>query len=328
MKITVNEETNGMTVREYLKSVLKLSSGMIKRYKFREGGMTVNGSHVTVRYVLKNGDILMLCDEDRSEDTCPYMIPVDLPLGIIYEDSDICAVDKPPFMPAHPSHSHRLDTVANALAFKYSASPYVFRPVNRLDRDTSGIMLTANNRLAASRLYASMVRGDIVKLYIAVLDRAPEPSESIIDKYMRRLEGSVIERRIAESGEDGAKRAVTLYKTLFCDSSSGRCAVMCAPVTGRTHQLRVHLASIGCPICGDTMYGSSDDAINRQALHAAYIAFPHPSEKKTVSLMSPLPKDMQSLLGNDAEKIESIFSGSLTDSLCEYIKSLKKQEGV
>lgn len=321
-EILIDERLDGKTIKDFLKTDLALSSGMMKRLKFRDGGITVNNEHATVRYILKKGDILRLCDEDRQEDTCPYMIPVDLPIGILAEDSSICAVDKPPFMPAHPSQSHRLDTVANALAFRYSSSPYVFRPVNRLDRDTSGIMLTANTRLAASRLYSSMVGGDIVKMYIAVLENAPDPADGIIDKYLCRVEGSVIERRIAGTDERGAKRAITAYKSLhICEN--GRCAVLCAPVTGRTHQLRVHFAAIGCTICGDTLYGSRDTSINRQALHASYISFPHPDSKEKIVLTSALPNDIRTLLGKDAQKVESLFHAALTPEFEEYIRSLK-----
>lgn len=320
--IIIDEGLDGKTIKDFLRVNMALSSGMLKRLKFREGGITVNGSHATVRYVLKTGDVLRLSDEDRDEDTCPYMIPVDLPIGIVYEDECVCAVNKPPEMPAHPSQSHRLDTVANALAFRYSSSPYVFRPVNRLDRDTSGIMLTANTRLAASRLYSSMVGGNIIKLYIAILSAAPEMREGIINKPMRRLEGSVIERRIAEAGEPGAKSAITAYKTLYT-AENGKCAVLCAPVTGRTHQLRVHFASIGCPICGDTLYGGDTSGISRQALHSAYLEFPHPVSGETVKIFAPLPDDIRNLLGSCSDQVEEMFQAKVTPELCMYVKNLK-----
>ncbi len=322
-EILIDKRLDGKTIKEYLKNDLALSSGMMKRLKFRDGGITVNGEHKTVRYVLRENDVLRLSDEDKAEDTCPYMIPVELPVGIAFEDEYLCAVDKPPFMPAHPSQSHRLDTVANALAYRYRGAPYVFRPVNRLDRDTSGIMLTANTRLAASRMYKAMVSGNIVKLYIAVLENAPDPAWGIIDKYMCRVEGSVIERRIASADEPNAKSALTAYKTLYTDKN-GRTSVLCAPVTGRTHQLRVHFASIGCTICGDTLYGSKDTAISRQALHAAYLSFPHPADGKVCTVTSHLPADIKELLEDDAETVEKLFLNAATPEFEEYIKELKR----
>ena len=124
MTIQIDKIAAGKTIRDYLRVDLGYSGGMLKRLKFMEGGITVNGKFVTVRYVLQEGDCLGLRMDDRPEDTCPYMIPVDLPLKIAYEDAYLTAVDKPPAMPAHPSHSHRLDTVANALAFRYAHCPY------------------------------------------------------------------------------------------------------------------------------------------------------------------------------------------------------------
>lgn len=292
IKITENEA--GKIIKDYLRHDLGYSNGLIKKLKFREDGITVNGEHRNVLYVLCVGDILRLCEEDREEDTCPYMIPVDLPLGIIYEDNDIVVVNKPPFMPAHPSYKHREDTVANALAARYSGEPYVFRPVNRLDRDTSGLMIVARNRLAAIKMAESMMDGKIQKTYIAVLSKAPEKDEGRIVTYMRRKEASIIERCVCDETDEGAKIAITDYKVVRkCDNGLAVCEVR--PVTGRTHQIRVHFSYIGCPLCGDEMYGGTTELINRQALHANKLEFTHPNGK-AMTLEAPLPDDINTLI--------------------------------
>ena len=159
MDIHVDERLAGLTVREVLQRQLGFSSNLIKKLKFSDGGILVNGEWVTVRRRLAEGDVLSLATEDRQEDVSPYLIPNDLPVEILWEDEWITAVNKPPDMPAHPSQGHRLDTLANALAYRYRDKIYVFRPVNRLDRDTSGCMLTSNTRAASSQMYSAMTAG-------------------------------------------------------------------------------------------------------------------------------------------------------------------------
>ena len=166
MDIIINENLSGRTIRDILTYELGFSSKMIKKLKFSENGINVNGKFVTVRYVLCKNDVLSLAVEDRPCDVSPYTVPVDIPIDIIFEDEFITAVNKPAGMPSHPSHGHRLDTVSNALAYKYRDKNYVFRPVNRLDRDTSGCMLTANSKAASYKMYQSMRRGEIKKDYI------------------------------------------------------------------------------------------------------------------------------------------------------------------
>ncbi len=328
MTIVITQENAGKTIRDYLKKNLGFSSGLLKKLKARENGIRVNDVHVTVRYVLNEGDTLVLADEDREEDTSPYIIPVDLPIKIAFEDSDVTVADKPSAMPAHPSFSHRDDTVANALAFRYQGSPYVFRPVNRLDGDTSGLMITANNHLAAIKLYAAMIKGTIGKMYIALLTKEPPEEYGIIDLHMKRCADSIITRRVADPDEEGARRAVTVYRKVFTDEETGISAVIASPVTGRTHQLRVHFTALGCPLVGDTLYGAEDDRISRHALHAAYLSFPHPSTEETVHVFSSLPSDMHGILGDRlsviAEKaLREESSGKLKTMYDEMKKDIK-----
>ncbi len=294
MDIIIDNNYEGLIIREVLARELGYSSNLIKKLKFSEGGITVNGKFVTVRYTLQKGDVLSLGVEDKEEDVSPYTIPCDLPIEVIFEDEWVTAVNKPSDMPAHPSLGHQLDTVANALAYRYGDKPYVFRPVNRLDRDTSGCMLTANSKAASYKMYLAMRTGQIRKRYLAVLCGVPEKKEETIESMMRRAEGSIIKREETTPDDPEGKIAVTEYRVLL---SNDRFSVVEAfPITGRTHQLRVQFAGIGCPIAGDTLYGDASPHIERHALHCVTTSFPHPSDGRKITVHAPLPEDIRGLI--------------------------------
>ena len=293
MKFTVSREHDGMTVLNILRDVLGLSGGMIRHIKFLDDGIVLNSQRVSVRKIVREGDILILNTSDSA--SSPSITPVDLPINIIFEDEHLVIPDKPPFMPTHPSHDHYDDTVANALAFRYSSGgePFVFRPVNRLDRNTSGLLIIARNRTAAGRLSRSMLEGKIRKKYIAVLDGVLKDDEGTIETYMRRTAESIIVREVCGEEPD-ADYALTKYKVIL--RSSQNTVVLAEPITGRTHQLRVHFASLGCSITGDDLYGEPSPYIDRHALHAAEISFPHPETKENMSFSAPLHDDMDLLV--------------------------------
>ncbi len=309
MDILIDNTIAGKTIKQLLLGEMGYSSRMLKRLKFSPDGILVNGQFKTVRYELKEGDVLSIACEDTEDDTSPYIIPVDLKIGIAYEDEHLTVADKPHSMPAHPSLGHRDDTVANALAFRYDQKPYVFRPVNRLDRDTSGLMITANTRLAAFKLYQSMIRGNIKKAYIAILDSAPPKDSDMIVSYVRRCEDSIVKRRVCEENDPDAKIAITAYRTIA--KTENHTVVLASPITGRTHQLRLHFSDLGCAITGDTMYGKESADISRHALHSAYTSFPHPQSQNIITLYAPLPEDMVKLL--DDTTVEMIQSSLETE---------------
>ncbi len=289
MDIRIGKELAGKTVGEVMKRELRLSGAILRHLKFSEGGILVNGAHVTVRHVLRENETLSLAVEDREDQE--KLTPVALPLPISYEDEDTVVPDKPADMPTHPSHGHWEDTVANALAFRYAEMgvPFVFRPVNRLDRNTSGLLLIARNRIAAARLGQAMQKGEIRKKYLAILCGSLPEDEGIIQTYMRRTAESVILRENCGEGEGGAL-ARTRYRVL--EQRNGHSLVLCEPLTGRTHQLRVHFAGLGCPILGDDLYGAPSPLIVRHALHSHELTFPRPSDGAPVTVLSPLPEDM------------------------------------
>ena len=289
----MEKEYAGKTVREIIKRPLCISSATLKHLKFIENGIMLNGKHVTVRAIANEGDVLSLATEDT--DVQEKLTPVDLPINMTYEDEFLVVPDKPANMPTHPSHDHYDDTVANALAYRYEKMgiPFVFRPINRLDRNTSGLLLIARDRLSANTLSDSMRKKEIKKQYVAILDGVPNESQGIIDTYIRRTEESIIVRENCKEGE-GGDRAITEYRVLL--SENGHSVVYANPVTGRTHQIRVHFSGIGCAITGDDMYGSESEYISRHALHSHVLEFPHPKSKENISTKAPLPEDMLKLL--------------------------------
>ena len=306
IKITENDKFNGQPVLKLLQG-LSLSSKMIKRLKYRDDGILLNGERVTVRRILKVGDKISLAIEDTesSESASPSDINVD----VIYEDSEIIVADKPPFMPTHPSHGHHDDTLANALASYFSKknTPFVFRPINRLDRNTSGLVIVAKNKFSAAALTKAMKEKRIKKTYIAFLSGyLPDPEKTVeylgmklgvIDMPIHRTAESIIVREVCSGDLPDAEEALTYYRIINRNEECTEVEIF--PQTGRTHQLRVHFSAIGHPIIGDDMYGISSDLISRHALHAIKLDFPCPSavgeasSESEIHLTAPLPKDME-----------------------------------
>ncbi len=296
---------------------LSLSGRMIKFLKYRVDGLTVNGKRVTVRYILKDGDTLSLAIEDTEAGASAT--PSDIPLDIVYEDSEIVVVNKPPFMPTHPSHGHHGDTLADALAGYYARQsiPFVFRPTNRLDKNTSGLVIAAKNKASAGLMTKYMQERSIKKTYIALLDGAlPEPEITVeygemtlgvIDLPIHRTEKSIIVREVCQPDAPDAEEALTYYRIL--EKNDHHTKVEIFPQTGRTHQLRVHFASLGHPITGDDLYGEESEAISRHALHATSLVLPKPApagfesnDAELLYLTAPLPEDM-------ARAEETFFGG-------------------
>ena len=292
MDFTVKSDCDGMLLRTYLKRI-RISGKLVSHLKAVPNGICVNGEHVTVRKILKDGDVVSLAIEDEAESE--NIVPVELPVEILYEDTDLIVCSKPPFMPTHPSCNHHDDTLANALAFYFEkkGQSFVFRPVNRLDRNTSGVVMVAKNARAAAFMHTEMTKGRIEKTYFAIAEGELSGSGRI-ENYLCRSAESIIVRRVCEKDEDGAQYALTEYTSLA--SSNGLSAISLRLHTGRTHQIRVHLSHIGHAIVGDDMYGKESPYISRQALHAHTLSFNRPSDEKRITVTAPLPDDIKKLV--------------------------------
>ncbi len=292
MEYQITKQWQDRTVKDYLYTVVGVSRSVLTHLKKKENGILLNGKRVTVRAVLKENDCLTLGMDDRDDERTENIIPSDMPLCIAYEDEHLFVINKAPNMPTHPTHGHYEDTLANALAghvLKNGREPMVFRAVNRLDRDTSGLVIVAKHKLAAARLAQFLQTGRIQKQYIAVLCGSVEEDEGKIDRPICRVSDSIITRRCCEQGQ--GDDALTRYRVLC--RNGDHTVVLASPITGRTHQLRVHFASIGHPIMGDTLYGSPSPEIDRQALHAVRLCFPHPVTEKMLDVRCELPEDMR-----------------------------------
>ncbi len=266
---------DGKTVGELLKTKFSVSSRLLPELK-RLGGILINGKPVTVRERVSAGQTLTvrICEEKPSEN----VVPSEFPLKIVYEDEDILAVSKPKDMPIHPSAHNYDNTLGNAVMFYYKNENFVYRPITRLDRDTTGIVLIAKNKLSASILSDEMKEGKIKKTYLALLSVCPEKMSDTINAPIARCPDSVIKRMVSQSG----KEAVTEYE-ITEKRADGSAVALVRPITGRTHQIRVHMAHIGCPLKYDYLYGKEIFG-KTLFLHCTAIEFLHPVTKREMKI--------------------------------------------
>lgn len=282
LEFSVPKEYGGASLKGFLRSKCRVSARLLARLKRVPMGITVNGAAATVRVVLQKGDwVRLLLPEDE-----PFPEPAALPLAPLYEDNDLLVVDKPSGMPVHPSPGHDRDSLANAAAayFLNKGERLAFRPVYRLDRDTTGALILAKNAFVAARL-----AGTVEKTYLAVCEGILQ-GEGMEDGPIGLLPGHSIQRCVSPEGV----RAVTHWHAL--DQAGGHTLLALRLETGRTHQIRVHMVSRGNPLAGDDFYGGSRALIARQALHCAQVTFKHPMIEKDMSLVAPIPADFSALL--------------------------------
>ena len=265
-------------IRDYLKKRLGLSTSLIGKVKY--DNVKLNGEYVHMRAMVKNGDIIEITLPDEESENVE---PIEFDLDIVYEDEYVIAVNKPKNMPVHPSRGNHLPTVANGIR-AYIGRPFVFRAINRLDRDTSGIVVIAKDRLSGAKLYQAMKDRKFQKTYLAIVEGSPNPENGLIDQPIsREAEGSI--RRVVRP--DG-KRSVTEYEVI--KKIGGEASIVkVTPHTGRTHQIRVHMAYIGHPLINDFLYGKKSD--ETYFLHCCSLSFPHPMSGKMITISADNPPD-------------------------------------
>ena len=289
----INETFQNTTILQFLKKKHYTDKAIIALKKTPEG-ILLNGVWAYVNQKISSGDILTikLLETESSE----KIVPEKLDMDIVYEDEDILVVNKPANMPVHPSQNHYTGTLANCIAYYFAAQgkPFIFRCVNRLDRDTTGLTILCKHQLAGGIL-SNMVSERLIKrTYLAICtDDGSLPENGTIEAPIARKEGSTIERIVDyEKGED----ATTHFKKLLHLPDKQISLIQLRLETGRTHQIRVHMSSIGHPLIGDDLYGGDCTMINRQALHSYSLKFTHPITLQEMYFEQELPEDMKQCL--------------------------------
>lgn len=319
----IEKQLTPLTVAGYLR-LRGYSSKNLTDLKRTEDTIYVNGKWAPMKQMLYGGDRLTV--HIREIEVSEHIPPVDLPLEIVYEDEDLVVLNKAAGMPIHTSLHNYDNTLANAMAYYYAKQkkPFVYRCINRLDRDTSGLTIVAKHAVSAGIL-GSMVAakshtvyetggygskgGKSVRTlqtsitpfweetpflhreYLAIVRGPVSEKKGCIDAPIARKDGSIIERVVDETK---GEKAVTHYQVL--KQENGHCLLSLHLETGRTHQIRVHLKHIGHPLVGDYLYNPDMEYITRQALHSHRLVFLHPMTGKRMEFVAPLPQDMQAVL--------------------------------
>ena len=308
----VRAEDEGLALGNFLRRRMGLSKKEISQAKFRENGICVDGRRQKVTAVLRAGQrVEALLDE--GERTSPQLKPSDRELQVLYEDQDVIAVDKPAGLSVHPAGREGLhgDTLANRLAFylREKGEDCVIRIFGRLDQDTSGVVLAAKNQAAAARLARQREAGTLRKTYLAVCEGIPKEREGEISLPLGPDPKDRTRMQVCPAGRTARTRYQVLNTLRIEGESMESGGKACALVrfqldTGRMHQIRVHMASIGCPLLGDPLYGDAGTkgdgqtapAIGRTALHAAELALCQPMTGEELRIRAPFPKDIARLL--------------------------------
>ena len=291
LTLHITQELAGTEVNTLLRRTLGLSGTVLRRVKWLADGITLDGARVNVRYRVTAGQVLSVRLSDPEGTEQP--VPTPGPLDILYEDADMVVVNKAAGVLVHPSHGHYADTVGNFLMWHYweNREASGFHPVHRLDKGTTGLLVAAKHPYGQEKLKHQLHTGAFRRVYLAVCDGVPQPPEGVIDAPIGRVPGSLMARRVDPEGQS----ARTHYRVIR--AAGGRALVELELDTGRTHQIRVHLAHMGCPLTGDFLYGQeAPEAISRPALHSARLSLTHPVTGERLEFTCPLPGDMKTLL--------------------------------
>ena len=280
-------------INQILVGKFNLSTRLINKL-IKNKKITVNGYFLDTRNVPNIGDKVIIdfsYEEDNSN-----IVPKEMSLNILYEDEWMLIINKPSGIAVHPSILHFNDSLSNGVRFYFDkiGLKKKIRPVNRLDLNTSGVIIFAKCEYIQEELSKQMQKNIFKKEYLCMVDGLfPSDKKSgTINLPIARKNGSIIERCISEDGQN----SITHYEVLKEFKDKNYSLVKCLLETGRTHQIRVHMKELSHPLLGDTLYGTSSNLINRQALHSYMVSFIHPVTKKEMKIVAKLPKDMRILL--------------------------------
>lgn len=289
LKMTVTAADDGKKVKQLMRGTLQISSSLLKSLKWRENAILLNGQNVTVATIVHTDDELTVNIADDGE-ISEHIAPVDYPLDILYEDDDLLILNKPAGIAVHSAAlTEETVTVAGAVAHYLGGTP--FHPVNRLDRGVTGIMVVAKNGYMHQRCMAILHTDDFHREYRGICEGIPEPPQGTIDLPIARDPDSILKRCIDPNG----LVSHTEYQVL--QTGNDRALLRLRPLTGRTHQLRLHMSAIGHPLLGDWLYGTENHTlIDRPALHSYELWLRHPLSGETLHIIAPIPEDMQKLL--------------------------------
>jgi 23S rRNA pseudouridine1911/1915/1917 synthase len=314
LELTVKRKTEGLRLDQYLVAQFSEQSRSVIQKVIDAGAVTVNGHPGKASYKVRYDDRISIRLPAPTHD---IPAPEDIPLQILYEDEHLALINKPPDMVVHPAKGHWSGTLVNALRFHFahlSEAGGDYRPgiVHRLDRDTSGVILVAKEEFCHRELSAQFENRKIFKEYVAITAGVLDRDTDYIEGRIMRHKNDRIKMAVTEDGEDEAsKEACSYYEVI--ERFRGYTFVRISPRTGRTHQIRVHLASVGCPVLADKTYGGRDTfrlsdivphlepakdeiLLPRQALHAHRLRFYHPRRKQVIEAEAPLPEDFQRTL--------------------------------
>lgn len=291
----INEEYNEKTILSFLKDKGYPDSSLTALRK-RMGLILFNDIPVPITHSmhLSDGENNLTISIEETNSSLK-ILPVKLDFEIVYEDDDILVINKPANMPIHPSMNNYENSLANGLAyyFKEKNLPFVFRCINRLDKDTTGLTIIAKHALSAGKLSYQMQKRAIKREYTAIVSGINLKKEGTIDLPIARVNDSLITREVnVENGET----AITHYRLIEEFPTENLSLVKLRLETGRTHQIRVHMKAIGHPLIGDYLYNPTDKTMDRQALHAGSISFVHPISDESMSFNVDMPSDMRSVL--------------------------------
>lgn len=289
MNYKAEKRDEGLTIKEVLKRRKGFSTRLLRKLKL-EGGVFLNGTPKWLNERVSEGDFI----EVQFPQEESHFEPEDIPIEILYEDEDLLLINKQPGVVVHPTKGHPFGTIANGLAMemKNRGEAFKVRFVNRLDMDTSGVLVIAKNSFSQESLVRQMKENKTEKIYLAIVDGVMAEKEGTIDLPIGIEDENSVGRVVTEKGYP----SVTHFK-VEAVLPEERTLVRLRLETGRTHQIRVHMSYIGYPVTGDSLYGTTrPDVIGRQALHAEEFAFFHPRTGLPVRVRAAIPADMSALI--------------------------------